>query len=138
MKDRAQCLLLDGLQILMVNQGHGGRDYWCLPGGGVEVGETPEQAAKRELLEECGLTAEQLELISTQQYGLDTHCSSRVTTFSGELMTGCDPELSEQIIRAVAWKHVDELTALDLAFVISNGLISSELFRRYLGWSGSS
>ena len=33
-----------------------GRDVWALPKGHVDVGETPEQAAQREVLEETGLS----------------------------------------------------------------------------------
>ena len=59
---------LDGDRVLMVRQyryvqGENGR--WEMPTGGVRPGETPEQAAQRELQEEIGYSAGRLEWVSS-------------------------------------------------------------------------
>jgi ADP-ribose pyrophosphatase YjhB (NUDIX family) len=52
---RVAALILHQNRVLLIRQEKAGRAYWLLPGGGVEPGETIEQALRRELQEETGL-----------------------------------------------------------------------------------
>lgn len=45
---------------------------WCVPGGAMELGETPEEAARRETFEESGLMPEELEFFDMLS-GEDAH-----------------------------------------------------------------
>jgi 8-oxo-dGTP diphosphatase len=53
---RVAALIRRGDSVLLLRHQKGTKSYWLLPGGGVEEGETLEQALARELAEECALT----------------------------------------------------------------------------------
>jgi ADP-ribose pyrophosphatase YjhB (NUDIX family) len=58
-------ILLRGNEVLLVKRARPpAQGHWSLPGGGQELGETAEAAARRELLEETGLTCGELTLVA--------------------------------------------------------------------------
>ena len=57
-KNRSVVFVIRNKKILVERLNYpseGKDDFYSIPGGGIEDGETPEQAALRELKEECGL-----------------------------------------------------------------------------------
>lgn len=49
-------VIRDG-KVLLVRRGRApGKGFWAIPGGGVEIGETLQAAAEREVLEETGIS----------------------------------------------------------------------------------
>jgi mutator protein MutT len=55
---RAGIIIADTDKILLLNRNHKGRQFYCIPGGHVEEGETPEECAVREMKEESSLNVE--------------------------------------------------------------------------------
>lgn len=58
MRERSVCIIIDHPHqtVLLMQRIKDGREYYTLPGGKIEPGESPEQACAREAQEETGLT----------------------------------------------------------------------------------
>lgn len=141
-RDRSQSMVIRGNRILLVEHQLFGRDFFNLPGGGIEENETPEQAALRELEEECQVKGTLVRLL-TVEYKPDLE--SRVFTFLVEIpedavaKAGIDPELpaDEQSIIGVKWMRLDEIAERDRAYLFGAGLMRVPYFHdEVLMWDG--
>lgn len=141
-RDRSQSMVIRGNRILLVEHQLFGRDFFNLPGGGSEENETPEQAALRELEEECRVKGTLVRPL-TVEYKPDLE--SRVFTFLVEIpedavaKTGIDPELpaDEQSIIGVKWMRLDEIAERDRAYLFGAGLMRVPYFHdEVLMWDG--
>jgi 8-oxo-dGTP pyrophosphatase MutT (NUDIX family) len=127
-KGRAQCLVIRDNKILMVKHKHGKDEWFCSPGGGIEDGETPEQAAIRELLEECCVSGAIIKKLSEYIDPFDE--KTIFYTFHVDIgdqipLLGDDPEFIEnQILSGVRWMSLDEICERDRAFLWASGLLS--------------
>lgn len=103
-------VIRDGDKIFATQRGYGEyKDGWEFPGGKIEEGETPQEALKREILEELDTEIEVGNLIKTIEYDYPTfHLSMDcfwATVKSGHL------ELKEA--EAARWLNKEELDEVE-------------------------
>jgi 8-oxo-dGTP diphosphatase len=104
-------------RILMVRHAHNGREYWTLPGGKIEDGEPPSEAAVREVWEETGLDLkiERYLFSTTSAMGSVTRCYLMVPPDPGSTVAlGEDPEEAhlapeERMLQDVRWHSLESM-----------------------------
>ena len=92
-------LLIDGLS-------------WEIPGGKVEAGETPRQAAIRECCEETGVQCRDLQPLAGYHPGLDTFCNPTYLYSSNDISESATAMTPQGETVAMAWFPLAE--ALDM------------------------
>nr|WP_175802137.1 NUDIX hydrolase [Burkholderia anthina] len=97
LKERATIVCLQGQRVLLVARA---ASRWALPGGTIKTGETPLEAAQRELWEETGLV--NLELTYAMHFG---GLAKLHHVFVGELRTDLKPQASNEIARCKLFRH---------------------------------
>jgi ADP-ribose pyrophosphatase YjhB (NUDIX family) len=117
----------------MVKHRKNGIEYFCLPGGGVEDGETPEFAAVRELKEECLVDGTKLKLISMIAHDNHVNYTYYADIGTQEPALGVDPEVVDTpILVGVEWRALDSVCERDRAYLWSAGLIYYDEFSKEL------
>ncbi|MET9274362.1 NUDIX domain-containing protein [Kribbella sp. NPDC003557] len=116
---RAGVVLLTEDGIAAIERVRDGRTYHVLPGGQVESGESPAEAARREVHEELGLLVKIRAAVAVVQFGDSTQHYFVADVIGGEFGTGDGPEFanppdSERGSYRAVWLPVTELVARDL------------------------
>ena len=123
---RVQAIVVRNGRVLMVKNREGQQEWWCLPGGAQEPGETPEQGALRELREECRVKGSVIRQTSLVSYAPnDETYSFHVDIGDQQPSLGHDPDVSpgREVLTEVAWLRLRDVPERDRVFLWAAGLL---------------
>jgi len=110
-------VLIEDDKVALIERYRDGKHYYVFPGGGADVGETPEQAAAREMEEETGLRvtvgcklAEIHFGLSTQHYFQVECIGGKFGSGTGEEYTDSDPDHPAQGVYIPVWMPLAKLS----------------------------
>jgi len=118
-RDTARGIVIKDGQVLMIDRIRPGMHYLSTPGGGIEPGETPEQACKREIFEESSLDVTVGPELFVWEEGLHKHHFFLCTYISGvpELHhTAEEADGNPDNIHDPRWFTIEELGTYDFGY----------------------
>ncbi|GAB3919661.1 DNA mismatch repair protein MutT [Microlunatus endophyticus] len=125
LRARASCIVIRDDRVLLMHRQRDGREYYVLPGGGVEAGESAEQACRRELAEETPLQAGGVRLVgrADEESGPDDYFliedPTGTTRLAGPEAERDSPTNSYRL----EWIGIDDLARLPLVPPTAAGMI---------------
>lgn len=116
-------------EILLVRQKKNKKDYWLLPGGGIEFGESALQALERELKEELNIELENPAFLLLNE-NIDPNGYKHLIQliFVGAIKSGMTPEISkkERAIQEYRYFPISEIQNLEIRPNIKSFLLTEK------------
>lgn len=106
MRNRGSVVIVENDKVGLIRRTRDGIVYYVFPGGGIEKGETPEDAAKREALEELGVEVKVNECIAKIEYN-GTQCFFLSEIINGTFGTGQGEEYTDKERERNIFAYVD-------------------------------
>lgn len=123
---RVSVIVVDGDQILLVKHRKGSRQYWVLPGGRLEYGETFEECAVREMKEETGLDVKVDEFVFLSEAIAPDRSRHIVNIYLTAHVVGGTLKLGDEpVLAAVDYLPIAELPNLTLFPPVGKTVIDS-------------
>lgn len=117
MRNRGSVVIIEDDKVALIERMKNGDHYYVFPGGGIEKGETPEQAAIREAFEELGVTVK-IDRFIDDFFFNGRQYFFQATILNGEFGKGEGEEMtqpaSEKGSYHPVWVDLSELLHLDV------------------------
>ncbi|WP_339253271.1 NUDIX domain-containing protein [Sporosarcina sp. FSL W8-0480] len=115
-RNRGSAVIIQEDNVALIQRNRDGKEYYVFPGGGIEDGESPEEATVREAFEELGVEIEIKSTIGTVIFN-GTQYFFLATIVGGTFGTGKGEEYEVHSNRGTykpMWIPIDKLEILDV------------------------